>query len=106
MGKRYYQLDLDERIEMSRLRDAGHSSRGIGKLMGRSHTTINRELGRNCLVSGAYKPARADIMASVRCERACKIERLSTLRDKVHDRLAPNIRGGLVTGTNCWTAQT
>ena len=32
MGKKYIQLDLDERIEMSCLRDAGCSLRKIGKL--------------------------------------------------------------------------
>ncbi|MCP4184929.1 MAG: helix-turn-helix domain-containing protein [Hyphomicrobiales bacterium] len=33
MGKRYSQLDLDERIELSCLRDAGYSLRKIGKCL-------------------------------------------------------------------------
>lgn len=88
MGKTYSQLDLDERIELSRWRDAGCSRREIGRIMGRSHTTISRELKRNSLPKAGYKPARADIMAHVRCDRPSKLERLSALRAHVHDRLA------------------
>ena len=55
MGKIYNQLDLDERIELDRLRDAGHSLRRIGTLMNRSHTTLSRELRRNMLPKAGYK---------------------------------------------------
>jgi IS30 family transposase len=88
MGRNYSQLDLDERIELNCLRDAGCSRREIGRLMGRSHTTICRELERNSLPKSGYKPARADIMAGVRRDRPCKLQRLSTLRNDVHDGLA------------------
>lgn len=88
MGKKYTQLDLDERIELDRLRDAGYSFRRIGRLMHRSHTTIGRELRRNNLPKAGYKPARADKMAYVRCKRHCKLERLSTLATHVSDHLA------------------
>ena len=36
MGKTYDQLDIDERYEICRLREAGVSLRGIGRMMGRS----------------------------------------------------------------------
>ena len=49
MGKRYDQLDLDDRIEISRLHAAGKSRREIGLLMGRDASTIGRELRRNSL---------------------------------------------------------
>jgi IS30 family transposase len=88
MGKIYKQLDLDERIELNCLRDAGYSFRKIGELMNRSHTSVSRELKRNSLPKAGYKPARADIMAQVRCDRCCKLQRLSALREHVHDRLA------------------
>ncbi len=65
MGRNYYQLDFDERIELDHLRDAGCLKREIGRIMGRSHTTIGRELKRNSLSKAGYKPARADIMAQV-----------------------------------------
>lgn len=88
MGKRYCQLGLDERIELDHLRKAGCSLRKIGRIMGRSHATISREVRRNGLPRAGYKPARADVMAYVRCDRLRKLERLSALRDHVHDRLA------------------
>ena len=83
MGKIYNQLDLDERIELDRLRDAGHSLRRIGTLMNRSHTTLSRELRRNMLPKAGYKPASADRIAWSRCNRDCVLQRLSTLRDHV-----------------------
>ncbi len=68
MGKNYYQLDFDERIELDRLRDAGCSKREISRIMGRSHTAISRQLRRNALPVAGYKPARAQIMAEMRCD--------------------------------------
>ena len=88
MGKRYDQLDLDDRIEISRLHAAGKSRREIGHLMGRDASTIGRELRRNSLPRGEYKPASADRIALSRRRRLSKIERLSRLRDHVCDHLA------------------
>ena len=88
MGKRYDQLDLDDRIEISRLHAAGKTRREIGYLMGRDASTISRELRRNSLPRGGYKPASADRMALSRCRRLSKVERLSPLRAHVCDHLA------------------
>ena len=88
MGKRYDQLDLDDRIEISRLHAAGKSGREIGHMMGRDASTIGRELRRNSLPRGEYKPASADRVALSRRRRLSKIERLSRLRDHVRDHLA------------------
>ena len=60
----------------------------IGRLMGRSVSTISRELQRNLLPRGGYKPGSADRMALSRCRRLSRIERLSPLRTYVGDRLA------------------
>ncbi len=94
MGTRYDQLDLDDRIEISRLHAAGKSRREIGHLMGRDASTIGRELRRNSLPRGEYKPASADRIALSRRRRLSKIERLSRLRDHVCDHLAPNVVNG------------
>ncbi len=75
MGKRYDQLDLDDRIEISRLHTAGRSRRETGHLMGRDASTIGRELQRNSLPRGEYKPASADRMALSGRRRLSKIER-------------------------------
>ncbi len=65
MGEHYDQLDLDERIEISRLHADGRSRRAIGRMMGRDPSTISRELRRNSLPKGGYKTASA-----CRCGRA------------------------------------
>ncbi len=66
MGKHYGQLDLD----------------------GRHRSTVGRELRRNRLPKGDYKPASADRMALSRCRRRSRIERLSPLRGHIDDHLA------------------
>jgi IS30 family transposase len=78
MGNGYCQLTLDERIEIFRLQSEGRSHREISRMMGRHHTTIMRELGRNSLKSG-YKPAMADRMALARCKRTCRLELAAAL---------------------------
>src|SRR5512132_147591 len=88
MGAKYDQLDLDERIEMSRLYEAGTSRREIGRIIGRSASTVGRELRRNTLPRGGYKPASADRIALSRRRRLSRIERSSPLRSYVCDRLA------------------
>ena len=47
MGTHYDQLGIDERYELYRLHEAGKALRAIGRLMGRSTSTISRELRRN-----------------------------------------------------------
>ena len=88
MGKQYDQVDLDDRIEISRLHADGISRRAIGRMMGRSPSTITRELRRNSLPKAGYKPASADRIALSRCRRKSRIEHLSPLRRHVDDHLA------------------
>jgi IS30 family transposase len=88
MGKHYDQFDLDDRIEISRLHTDGISRRAIGRVMGRSASTISRELRRNSLPKGGYKSASADRIALSRRRRLSRIERLSSLGDHVRDHLA------------------
>ena len=49
--------DLDERIELSRLDEAGIAQSEIARIMGRHPSTIGRELKRNSLPKSGYKPA-------------------------------------------------
>ena len=44
MGQQYSQLDLDDRIELSRLHEDGKALSEIAKIMGRHPSTIGREL--------------------------------------------------------------
>ncbi len=73
MGTIYDQLDIDERYELYRLHEAGKALREIGRMMGRSGSTISRELRRNALPRGEYKPASADRIAMSRCRRQSRI---------------------------------
>ena len=89
MGRCYDQLNLDERCELWRLREADSSIRGIGRELGRSPSTISRELRRNRLAPGSpYRPGTADRMAVARKRKRPKVERLSRLRAHVLDELA------------------
>ena len=64
MGTKYDQLDLDERIEMSRLHETGTSRREIGRIIGRSASTVGRELRRNTLTRAPADRERPRAMRS------------------------------------------
>ena len=94
MGRRYGQLGRQERIEIYRLHADGKSRRWIAQALGRSVSTISRELQRNSKTSriwpGGYDPQRAQQLTQRRHARgrAHKLERLPVLRQQVLDRLA------------------
>ncbi len=88
MGKQYDQFDLHERIELSRHHDAGKAPSEIARIMGRDGSTIGRELKRNSLPKGGYKPGSADRIALSRCRRQPRIERLNPLSGHIDDHLA------------------
>lgn len=54
-----------ERLEISILFGKGYSHRDIGNTMGRSHTSIGREIIRNS-VNGEYQPIKAKLKSRVR----------------------------------------
>jgi len=70
MEKNYQHLSLAERIELYRLHRTGSSMRTIASALGRSVSTISRELRRNSQPtkawSGDYDPARAEQLAQRR----------------------------------------
>ncbi len=88
MGKHYDRLDIDERYEIFRLFESDKSIREISRSIGRSPSTISREIRRNALPRGGFKPGSADRIALSRRRRLSRIERLSPLRTYVGDRLA------------------
>src|SRR6187402_343856 len=89
----YQHLALSERIELYRLHKEGHSMRAIATVLGRSASTISRELRRNSAPtkswSGGYEPARAQSVSERRrhWEARFKLARDTTLRAYVHGRL-------------------
>lgn len=60
-------LCLEERIEIYRLRELGLSGRAIAEKIGRHHSVVNRELGRNSKpYSEEYKPIKAHHISQTR----------------------------------------
>lgn len=94
MGIYYNQLCLEERIDLYALRDRGLSFREIGRRLGRSASTISREVRRNSKATkqyrGGYRPVRAHKLAARRrrWDARFKLARQPALQALVHDRLA------------------
>jgi hypothetical protein len=62
-------LSFGEREEITVARAAGESMRSIAACMGRSPSTISRELGRNADPSGGYRATTAHASAYGRASR-------------------------------------
>ena len=93
--REYGQLSLEERVEIYRLHADGKSVRFIAKHLGRSPSTVSRELRRNSKPSnsgwpGGYDAVRAHRLAARRHARGRqhKLVRQPALRQIVVDQLA------------------
>ena len=83
----YTHLSLVDREKIYRLHVDGISLTSIANTLGRSKSTISRELGRNSSPIG-YLPDRAHYKASRRrFKLTCKIERFPELKKFVLDHL-------------------
>jgi len=88
MGRRYKQLSLEERCTIARLHEDGQSIRQIAASLGRSASSIARELRRNTLKTKGYDPAYAWQQSRARRWKGSRMERQPALRDAVLRRLA------------------
>jgi IS30 family transposase len=81
-------LTVAEREEISRGIARGESDRAIGRALGRSHTTVSREINR-CGGRGRYRAHAAERAAwrRARRPRATKLELCRELREVVIERL-------------------
>ena len=84
----YRHLSWEDREEIAVLRAAGHSNAGIAAALGRSPSTISRELRRNALDTGRYSAQTADGAYLLRRQRSAILERDERLARFVRDRLA------------------
>ena len=84
----YSHLTAEERDRIADLRAAGLSLRAIARALGRAASTISRELRRNALDSGAYRPHVADGSYLLRRQRRAVLEMDAKLATYVTDRLA------------------
>ena len=84
----YSHLTAAERDRIADLKAEGQSVRAIAHALGRSPATISRELRRNALASGAYRPTIAEGSYLLRRQRSVVLERDLALAGYVTDRLA------------------
>ena len=94
MGQKYDHLSSDERLWIFHWQELGVSLREIARRLGRSASTISREVRRNGRPTrkwrGGYCPRRADWLAGFRraCDARFKLARQPDLQAFVRDRLA------------------
>jgi IS30 family transposase len=88
MSKSYQQLTEEERIEIYAMKQAGKSLPKIAKALGRSTSTISRELNRNTGQRG-YRPKQAHRLATERRESTQRPSKMTnTTIGYIHDKLA------------------
>jgi IS30 family transposase len=82
-------LDREERYEIARLRELGLPVRQVATRLGRSPSTISRELARNAAPRGGYQPERAQRLAWQRQRRPkpSKLAASAALRAAVQQML-------------------
>ena len=84
----YTHLTASERDQIADLNSVGSGVQAIAAALGRSASTISRELQRNALDSGAYRPVPAEGAYLLRRQRPAKLERDNKLRSYVLARLS------------------
>ena len=84
----YSHIGIEERCEIARLLKAGTTIRQIAASLDRSPSAISREVNRNRLTSGEYRPVQANERAQARRWRGPRLDRDDLLREAVLWRLA------------------
>jgi len=93
MEHSYQHLSLSERVELYRMHKQSQSVRAIARALGRSPSTISRELNRNSHPTKAweagYEPVRAQALSQRRrrWDARFKLSRDAKLRNYVHQQL-------------------
>jgi IS30 family transposase len=88
MGRGYRQFSVEERCELSRRREAGETIRKIAAALGRSPSSVARELKRNGGSEAGYRPSYAGEQARARRWRGSRLERDEGLQRRVLEGLA------------------
>ena len=89
MGQSYSQFSLEERIRLAELHREGRSNAQIAAALGRSPSSIGRELNRNAGSQPAgYRPDYAQQLTAARRWSGSKMDRDAALRDQVLTRLS------------------
>jgi IS30 family transposase len=83
MDRRYDQLSLEDRCSIASLRSQGRSIRQIAAALGRSPSTVSRELTRNAGIEIGYRPSYAQERTKARRWKGSRLDRDAALRDEV-----------------------
>jgi IS30 family transposase len=111
----YSHLTAAERDRIADLKADGLSVQAIGRSLGRAASTISREVRRNALDSGAYRPHVAEGAYLLRRQRPAALETDAKLATYATDRLAEGwtpeqiagrLRLGVETGLRAVCAET
>ena len=81
--KKYRQLRYEERVKLAELKQNHYSIGKIASVLGRSKSTISRELRRNQAPPGQYWPDTAQRLRMDRCQRECLLDVHQALREFV-----------------------
>ncbi|WP_436296358.1 IS30 family transposase [Variovorax sp. LjRoot175] len=73
---RYQQLQPEDRMTMASMRQQGSSMRAMARMLGRSASTISRELGRNTLAELPYASHSAQVSSKGRRQAARPLRKL------------------------------
>ncbi len=84
----YSHIGIEERRQIARLLEEKALGQAIAASLDRSPSAISREINRNRLTSGEYKPAPANERAQARRWRGPRLDRDDLLREAVLWRLA------------------
>lgn len=85
--REYKQLGYEERIKLAALRQSQSSLTQIAEALGRSKSTISRELRRNQAPPGQYWPDTAELLTQERRRRGCRIDHNESLKDFIVTKL-------------------
>jgi len=88
--KKYTHISYEERVLISRYQEEGRTIGQMARYLGRSKSTISRELARNSNLSG-YIPKTAEKRSRVRRQRLCKLDKDPGLRSYVLNGLYEGI---------------
>jgi IS30 family transposase len=83
----YRQLKYEERVKIADLHQSKSSITQIAEALGRSKSTILREIRRNQSPFGKYFPKTAQNKALKRCRRQCRLNKDNKLRKFVLTKL-------------------
>lgn len=86
--KGYTHLAAEERDRLTLLRASGMGVRAMARELGRAASTVSRELRRNALPRGGYRPDHAEGAYLLRRQRQAVLERDERLRRYVIQRLS------------------